>query len=207
MPRPPDVPDLPTIVERHRAAGADLTRPDDDRYRAATSLVLHDGDGGVEALLIVRAQRDGDRWSGHVALPGGKREDGDADLHATARRETREEVGFEPPPAVARLPRHRGEGRLVTTFLHVVEDRPDLTLDEREVVEARWVALADLLRRDRALRFRYSGPFVFSGVGLDEDPTSGPILWGLTRGTLRSFLRPLHLALPRPGISQFRPYA
>lgn len=203
----PVLPSLDEIVATHRAATADLTRPDDDRFRAATSLVLHESDTGeVEALFIVRAQRDGDRWSGHVALPGGKRDDGDPDLEATARRETREEVGFEPAPAFARLPRHRGDGRIVSTYLHVASSKPHLRLDTREVEEARWVPLAAILDRDRALRFRYSGPFVFSGIGLDDDPTRGPILWGLTRGTLRAFLQPLGLALPRAQISQFRRY-
>src|SRR5688572_27389789 len=45
-------------------------------------------------LLIRRAERAGDPWSGHMALPGGRREPGDLDLLATAIRETSEEVGI-----------------------------------------------------------------------------------------------------------------
>ena len=43
--------------------------------------------GGVEVLLTRRVSRDGDPWSGHVALPGGVEAPGDVDLVDTARRE------------------------------------------------------------------------------------------------------------------------
>ncbi|KAG0248683.1 hypothetical protein BG011_010019 [Mortierella polycephala] len=50
--------------------------------------------GVPEVLFIERATRKTDRWSGHVALPGGKREEGDEDDQETAARETLEEVGL-----------------------------------------------------------------------------------------------------------------
>lgn len=65
---------------------------------AAVALVLAaQAQGEIDLLLIRRAQREGDPWSGHMALPGGRREARDLDLCATARRETREEVGIELP--------------------------------------------------------------------------------------------------------------
>jgi 8-oxo-dGTP pyrophosphatase MutT (NUDIX family) len=51
--------------------------------------------GDPEVLLIKRAARPGDRWTGHIALPGGKREPRDPDDRATSERETREETGLE----------------------------------------------------------------------------------------------------------------
>lgn len=46
-------------------------------------------------LLIKRATYEGDPWSGHVALPGGRQEPADIDLRHTAVRETREETGID----------------------------------------------------------------------------------------------------------------
>jgi 8-oxo-dGTP pyrophosphatase MutT (NUDIX family) len=52
-------------------------------------------DGDPEVLFIKRAGRVGDRWSGHTALPGGKRDPQDADDLTAAIRETMEEVGLD----------------------------------------------------------------------------------------------------------------
>ncbi|KAF9117750.1 hypothetical protein BGW39_001829 [Mortierella sp. 14UC] len=51
--------------------------------------------GVPEVLFIERATRKTDRWSGHVALPGGKREEADEDDQETAARETLEEIGLD----------------------------------------------------------------------------------------------------------------
>ncbi len=51
--------------------------------------------GDPEILFIKRAARSGDRWTSHVALPGGKRDPEDVDDKATAVRETIEEVGID----------------------------------------------------------------------------------------------------------------
>lgn len=51
--------------------------------------------GDPEAVFIKRAARVGDRWTSHVALPGGKRDPEDEDDRATAIRETSEEIGLD----------------------------------------------------------------------------------------------------------------
>ena len=65
------------------AAGADA---------AVAALVRYDR-GCPEVLLMERAVRPLDRWSGQIALPGGRASLADPDLFATVVRETREEVG------------------------------------------------------------------------------------------------------------------
>ncbi len=51
--------------------------------------------GDPEILFIKRASHAGDRWAGHIAFPGGKKEPSDVDDQAAAVRETREEVGLD----------------------------------------------------------------------------------------------------------------
>lgn len=65
--------------------------PAEARQAAVALLLTPDPD---QLLLIKRAIRADDPWSGHLALPGGRRDREDADLLATAIRETREETGL-----------------------------------------------------------------------------------------------------------------
>lgn len=51
--------------------------------------------GDPEVLFIKRAARVGDRWTSHVALPGGKRDPEDEDDKAVGIRETSEEIGLD----------------------------------------------------------------------------------------------------------------
>ena len=60
--------------------------------RAAVALVLRENAGDPEILLIRRAERKGDPWSGHMAFPGGREDARDESLLETALRETREEL-------------------------------------------------------------------------------------------------------------------
>lgn len=62
---------------------------------AAVSVILTQTRGAVELLLIQRAERPSDPWSGHMALPGGHRDPTDASLLDTAIRETLEEIGVD----------------------------------------------------------------------------------------------------------------
>jgi 8-oxo-dGTP pyrophosphatase MutT (NUDIX family) len=64
------------------------------RWAAVAIVIVPEPD----ALLVVRrAERAGDPWSGQMALPGGRRAEGE-DLLFTALRETEEEVGLVVPP-------------------------------------------------------------------------------------------------------------
>lgn len=62
--------------------------------RAAVAIILQLRDGELCVLMIRRAQRDGDPWSGQMAFPGGRMEAQDRNGRATAIRETEEEIGL-----------------------------------------------------------------------------------------------------------------
>ncbi|MFA9433019.1 CoA pyrophosphatase [Egicoccus sp. AB-alg2] len=167
-----------------------------ESWQAATALILAPGGTGPQVALIERVQRAGDPWSGHMALPGGKRDADDPDLAATAVRETREEVGIALQHPAGRLDDHRGRRNagLVATYVFVLEDRPAMTPHPDEVADALWVPLTTLLDPASAVTHRLAEyPEAFPGVSVD-----GRVVWGLTHQTLATFLGIFGLELPAP---------
>lgn len=61
---------------------------------AAVAVILRSDGASLECLLIKRAQREGDPWSGHMAFPGGRWQADDPSPLATAIRETYEEIAL-----------------------------------------------------------------------------------------------------------------
>ena len=103
-----------------------------DTARAAAVLVLiapaSDGpDADAEVILIRRVDRGGPH-AGDIALPGGRAEDADLDVTATALREAAEEVGLDPVAAGVRI-----VGELETFWIPVSDYRvtPVLALAAR----------------------------------------------------------------------------
>ncbi len=151
--------------------------------------------GGGSVLLMRRAERRGDPWSGHWALPGGGREPGDPDLLHTALRELQEECGIRlrPEDAAGSLPpmqAGRGDAHvlLVAPFVFRAECELAAVPDQREAVEARWVPLS-LLRdpRRHCLRPVPGMPedMFFPAIELGEMP-----LWGFTYRLIAEWLGP-----------------
>lgn len=166
--------------------------------RAAVAAVLRVRDGGPEVLLIERSEREGDRWSGHVAMPGGREDEGDADLRATAMRETREEVGLELGGArlLGRLPSVRAIARgkilpmTISPFVFGLADGADpmLTLSD-EATAAFWLPLGPAA--SGALDDRYEvkvGPLPMKFACWRWE---GRVVWGLTYQMLRSLIAAL----------------
>jgi len=162
--------------------------------RAAVAVLLRPGPEGLELLLIRRAEREGDPWSGHVALPGGREQAEDAGPAATAARETREEVGIdvgagglllgpvEPVwPQSSRAPRI-----VVRPFVFTVPASAEAVPNE-EVDAAVWIPLRELREPGAVTEhlFEMEGiePMRFPAFG-----ARGYVVWGLTHRILTSFL-------------------
>lgn len=184
---------------RERLALA-TTAPDDDPALlwAAVALIVAPSPDAI--LLIQRARRPGDPWSGHMALPGGRRESQDEDLLATASRETWEEVGVavsremlvgalaDVVPRIPTLP-----PVAVRPFLFTVPSRPNLTVNP-EVAAAAWVSLTELLRPEAhqqvAVDIQGETREVWAYV------LEAGVVWGMTERILTGFIEQLGQVCP-----------
>ena len=116
--------------------------------------------GEAEILFIKRASRKGDRWTSHIALPGGKLDPTDADDQAAAIRECYEEVGLDVEAhgiAVGNLPQrivttHWGKKALLVLcpylFVLTTHDVPPLKLQPTEVAATHWVPIRSLQSKE-----------------------------------------------------------
>jgi len=175
----------PTLAER-----------DGTYWEAAVAIVLRPSAGGegLELLFIKRATREGDPWSGQIALPGGRFDATDRSLEETAVRETREEVAID----LATLGEVFGaldEIRPRNPLLPPVIVRPyvasicaDVTIVPSEEVAGHfWAPLDAILdpanTRDTRILVR--------GFHMRRDAIhhEGHVIWGMTQHILASFAK------------------
>lgn len=161
--------------------------------QAAVAAVLRER-GGVEVLLIRRAEHPKDPWSGHMAFPGGRVDPEDAGAFAAALRETREELALD----LGRSGRHVGElSHLMATaharpiplviapFVFELSGDPVLSPND-EVEEVVWVPLSFLL--DPANRGSLERTFAGATFTLPCYRWEGRVIWGLTLRMLDELL-------------------
>ena len=124
--------------------------------RSAVAMILKVLEGELNILMIKRAERKGDPWSGHMAFPGGRLDPTDRHGFAAAVRETEEEVGLTlgpGEPCIGRLSDinarpHKGAfGMAVSPFVFRLEREVTFT-PNYEVAEVVWIPLEFLLESD-----------------------------------------------------------
>jgi 8-oxo-dGTP diphosphatase len=174
---------------------------------AAVAIVQAGGaDGSV--LLILRAVRESDSWSGQWSLPGGRRDPGDVDLLHTALRELEEECGIRlrrddlETAMPERLARRRvGRFLPVAPFVFRVESELATILDPLEAAHAEWVPLSVLrdLNRHRLRNVPGIPPDTyFPAVDLDCAP-----LWGFTYRLISDWLGLVPTGDPATAVARF----
>lgn len=151
----------------------------------STGTALTETSEGPAVLLIRRVSRDGDRWSGDMALPGGKRELGDHDAAHTAARETFEETGVTVGPPVGRLDDLVGRPAThrIATVVFTVDGRPEPVPEPAEVAAALWLPVAALADPANRTWHRYGGVVPFPSITVGET-----MIWGLTHRILTHFM-------------------
>ena len=201
--------DDPRFGVLREALAAYASDPDDpapapaDFLQAAVALVVR-GREPLEVLLIKRARRDGDPWSGHMALPGGRRDATDPSLLRTAVRETVEETGVDLDELgvhLGRLEEVRPESKLLPRMsimphvFGVAADTP-ATAASGEVDAVHWISL-DLLR-DPATRSEVEIPLPGGAQRFPCLRVVDDVVWGLTYRILTDFLARAPEVFPLP---------
>lgn len=196
---------MPSLDEIRRvlAAHDPIELAVDGRPQAAVAVVLRDAQGAPELLLIERARRGGDPWSGHMAFPGGRIDPTDSDPRSAAERETLEEVGVRLARAESLgqlddLQGHHAAGvpqMVISAFVYHAPD-PEPLVPNYEVRDAFWFPLASLLDPKRHVDYplRHMGGGCYPGilVGVPERQ----VVWGLTYRFLEILFQILGRPLP-----------
>jgi 8-oxo-dGTP pyrophosphatase MutT (NUDIX family) len=149
------------------------------RTDAAVLVPLYVRDGALHAVFTKRRE-DLRRHPGEISFPGGRFDEGEQDLRATALREAHEEIGLpadaveivgalQPTPTIA-------TGYSVYPFVGLIEQGRTWTLSAREVAEVLELPLAALLAGYARRRLIRRGVPIRTDTYLVADN----LIWGAT---------------------------
>ncbi len=172
-----------TGVRRHTPRTVD----DAERRAAVLAPVLYRGEKPY-LLFTKRADHLGEH-PGQMSFPGGGSEPSDGSLEATARRESKEEIGLRPEEVdiVGRLDDIRTTtDYAVTPIVAIVPDR-EYAPDEREVAEIAVLAVDDLTDLTNYESERRDHPH-YGDIRLHFFHVDGYTVWGATARMLVQLL-------------------
>ena len=178
--------DFEEILARLRSAPRPESPAAPDAKRAAVAIGLVANEGRTELLMIQRAVREGDPWSGHMGFPGGRRDSNDSDDLACALRETHEEIGADYAAngeLVCQLSdvntgwRADRPEMLVAPFVFALKELPAFRLNH-EVDSVLWVPLDFLLETSN--RGMHQWQWQEKSLETDCYRYQGHLIWGLS---------------------------
>jgi 8-oxo-dGTP pyrophosphatase MutT (NUDIX family) len=156
---------------------------------SAVLAALYDVDGEPHVLLTRRSW-DLRSHRGEVSFPGGAVEASEADMVATALRESNEEVGLDPSGVeiVAELTHLRtfSSNARIVPYVGILTARPAVTPDPREVAEIREVPVAELLADGVFHEEIWTRDGAERAIWFFE--LEGDTVWGATASMLRELL-------------------
>ena len=196
------------LLEKLRNRRTTLLDPDAGALTASVAVLLREAVEGLEMLYLLRTQREGDPWSGHISFPGGRIDASDAGPREAAIRETREETSLDLTKAdfVCRLDDQATHFNRVhvAAFVFTMASVPVLSLNH-EIKSAFWVPLDDLVDEGRHIRTVVSGEWGKREVpAIDLLGGERPMLWGLTYRFTAQILASIGHRLPGGSEIQIR---
>jgi len=158
---------------------------DEQGANAAVALLLKRRRGDFDLLLVKRVENPSDTWSGHMALPGGKREPKDGSLKDTVMRETLEETGVALGECrfLGVLDEVRSELRpdfKILTFVVLLDGEPRLKLNRAELESFIWVPYEEIVQSKGIVQFSFGKvpAYIFADA----------IVWGVTYNIISEFI-------------------
>ena len=183
----------PVLLEPQAAAGLKVH----GRTDAAVLVPLFAPDGEDLHVVLTRRREDLRRHAGEISFPGGRQDEGDRDLRATALREAREEIGLpetavdligalQPTPTIA-------TNYAVYPFVGLIEPGHVWTLSALEVDEVLELRLDDLRAGYERRRMTRRGvPF-----RTDTYVVGDHLVWGATARILTDLFERLDVVAGR----------
>jgi 8-oxo-dGTP pyrophosphatase MutT (NUDIX family) len=155
--------------------------------------------GRMPSIVFTRRTDHLSRHAGEISFPGGMRHDEDADLRATALRETHEELGVEPSAVEvlgALQPVHTFVSSiLIVPFVGAIDERPAFRPSEAEIAEVLEFGLEELDAAEAVVEFRRERG-VYRGYAYEMP---GATIWGATAMILHDLLEAVRVAPVRRG--------
>jgi 8-oxo-dGTP pyrophosphatase MutT (NUDIX family) len=174
-----------------RLSSATRSRPI-PKKSASVAVIIRDVQASPEVLLIRRAEREDDPWSGQAAFPGGMVDAADESFQDTARREAKEEVGVDLSGGAATFLGYMREFRAHTRDVIVVPSvfklvgSPEVS-PNGEVASYEWASLTELA--GEASRSSYLIPKSGGQIPFPCIVHRSLVIWGLTERILSSIVR------------------
>ena len=171
---------------------------DGERVEAVVAILLWDEPGrGLQTLLVQRAEREGDPWSGQIGLPGGRVKQTVESPRAALHREVEEEVGIRLEEVGIELGKlavghpMRRTGMRVQPWVYGLRIKPAVNIGPTEIADSFWVNLAELPSKK-----------IMSEITIRNEPwrvesfvVEGKVVWGFTYRVLTELLPILEISL------------